>query len=160
MNHISVRASKVAIFAWVLAVVMPAAFGETCSTAKAAGSYGFKLAGSLLPPTGAVLGAGVGRVTADREGNVAGGEVRNVGGGFATETILGTWTVNSDCTGTATFNVYESGTLVRQTSFSLVFVDGMRGGYAVEQALLLPDGTNLPAVITVDLTKISGRNNQ
>jgi hypothetical protein len=31
------------------------------------------------------------------------------------------------------------------------------GGYAVEQALVLPDGINLPAVITVDLTKISER---
>ena len=160
MNRTSVRLSKVAMLALALAVAMPAAFGETCSTEKAAGSYGFKLAGSLLPPTGAVLGAGVGRVTADREGNVAGGEARNVGGGFAIETILGTWTVSSDCTGTATFNVYESGTLVRQTNFSLVFVDGMRGGYAVEESLVLPDGTNLPAVITVDLTKISGRKDQ
>ena len=157
MNRTTVRISNVAILALVLALAIPAAIGETCSTAKAAGSYGFKLAGSLLPPTGAVLGAAVGRVTADAEGNLSGGESRNVGGGFATETLLGTWTVHSDCTGTATFSVYESGTLVRQTSFSLVFVDGMRVGYAVEQALVLPDGTNLPAVIIVDLTKISGR---
>jgi hypothetical protein len=160
MNRTTVRVFTVALFALLFAVAMPTAFGQTCSTAKAAGTYGFKLAGSLLPPTGPVLGAGVGRVTADAEGNLAGGEARNVGGGFATETILGTWTVNSDCTGTATFNVYQSGTLVRQTSFSLVFVDGMRGGYAVEQTLVLPDGTNLPAVITVDLTKISAGKDQ
>lgn len=69
-------------------------------------------------------------MTADAEGNLAGGEARNVGGEFATETLLGTWTINSDCTGSAAFSVYESGTLVRLTSFSLVFVDDMRGGYA------------------------------
>ena len=157
MSCITVRVFNIAIFALVLSVAMPAAFGETCSTARAAGNYGFKLAGSLLPPSGPLLGAGVGRVKADAEGNLVGGEARNVGGGFATETLLGAWTVNSDCTGTASFSVYQSGTLVRQTSFSLVFVDGMHLGYAVEQALVLPDGTNLPAVITVDLTKISGR---
>jgi len=160
MNRTTVRASTIAILALVLAVAIPAAYGQTCSTAKAAGTYGFKLAGSLLPPTGPVLGAGVGRVTADARGNLAGGEARNVGGGFANETLSGTWTVNLDCTGTAAFSVYASGTLVRQTTFSLVFVDGMHGGYAVEQALVLPDGTNLPAVITVELTKISGGKNQ
>jgi len=160
MNRTTVRLSTSAVLALVLAGAMPAAFGENCSTAKAAGSYGFKLTGSLLPPTGAVLGAGVGAVTADAEGNLAGGEARNVGGGFATETLHGTWTVNSDCTATAALSVYASGTLVRQTSFSLVFVDDMRVGYAVEQALELPDGTNLPAVIIVDLSKTSGRKNQ
>jgi hypothetical protein len=160
MNRVTVRLSNLAILALLLAAAMPAAFGETCSTAKAAGAYGFKLTGSLLPPTGAVLGAGVGAMTADAEGNLAGSEARNIGGGFATETLLGTWTVNSDCTGTAAFSVYESGVLVRQTTFSLVFVDRMRGGYAVEQALVLPDGTNLPAVVTVDLTKTSGRKDQ
>jgi hypothetical protein len=160
MSRTTVRVSNIAIFALVLVVAMPTAFGETCSTAKAAGSWGFKLAGSLLPPSGAVLGAGVGAVTVDAEGNLAGGEARNVGGGFATETLLGTWTINPDCTGNAAFSIYESGTLVRQTSFSLVFVDDMRGGYAVEQALVLPDGTNLPAVITVDLTRISRREDQ
>ena len=159
MTYTTIRVSTVAILALVLAVAKPDAYGDTCSTAKAAGSYGFKLAGSLLPPTGAVLGAGAGVVKADAEGNLAGSEARNVGGGFATETLVGTWTINSDCTGTAAFSVYESGTLVRQTSFSLVLVDGMHGGYGVEQALVLPDGTNLPAVITVDLTKVSGKKN-
>src|SRR5215469_800483 len=111
MNRTTVRASTIAILALVLAVAIPAAYGQTCSTAKAAGTYGFKLAGSLLPPTGPVLGAGVGRVTADARGNLAGGEARNVGGGFANETLSGTWTVNLDCTGTAAFSVYASGTL-------------------------------------------------
>ena len=70
MNRTTVRISNIAILALVVAVALPAAMGETCSTAKAAGGYGFKLAGSLLPPSGAELGSGVGRVTADREGNL------------------------------------------------------------------------------------------
>jgi hypothetical protein len=80
-------------------------------------------------PTGAVPVGAVGTLTVDAGGSVSGKEARSVGGGFADETITGTWTVNSDCTATGIVNVYESGTLVRISGISLVFDDNQNGAW-------------------------------
>src|ERR1700680_3472216 len=84
--------------------VVPVQAAEHCSNAKAAGKWGFTLRGTLILPTGPVPGAAVGRLSVDEDGNISGTEARNVGGGFANETITGSWSVNSDCTGTVTVN--------------------------------------------------------
>jgi hypothetical protein len=140
----------VSVAALYLSLAPAVQAAETCSNAKAAGKWGFTLLGTLILPTGPVPGAAVGRLSVDEAGNISGAEARNVGGGFANETITGSWTVNSDCTGTASFQIYESGVLVRTSEFSLVFVDSLKEIRAVEQSLTLPDGSNLPAVITVE----------
>ena len=63
-----------------------------------------------------------------------------------------TRTRGTDCTATASFQVYasESGALVRKTVFSFVFVDNLTEFFAVEQSLKALDGTVVPAVITVN----------
>jgi hypothetical protein len=127
---------------------------EHCSNAKAAGSWGLTLTGTLILPTGPVPGAAVARVSVDEAGNIAGTEARNVGGGFANETITGSWTVNSDCTATATVNIYESGVLTRTSVLAIVFVDDSRKFRAVQESLTLPDGTPIPVVITLDGNKL------
>jgi hypothetical protein len=127
---------------------------ETCSNAKAAGKWGFTLTGTLILPTGPVPGAAVGRLSVDEAGYISGTEARNVGGGFANETVTGSWTVNPDCTATVTVNIYESGTLVRTSVLAAVFVDHLSKIRAVQESLTLPDGTNVPAVITVDGNKL------
>ena len=66
------------------------------------------------------------------------------------ETIIGSWTVNSDCTATLTGNIYESGVLVRTSVFAVVLVDNSSKLSGVQESLTLPDGTNIPAVITAD----------
>jgi hypothetical protein len=74
-----------------------------------------------------------------------------VGGRVSKETFTGTGTVNSDCTGTATFSVYdESGTtLLRTATFSVVFVDNGREEREIATSLVLePTGTRVLAVIT------------
>jgi hypothetical protein len=126
----------------------------SCSYASVAGKWGFSLTGTLLLSTGAVPGGAVGTLTVDAAGNISGMEARSIGGSFANETITGKWTVNSDCTGTASFQVYESGVLVRKTAFSFVFVDNSTGFFAVEQSLKTPDGTVVPAVITANAKKL------
>lgn len=78
----------------------------SCSLAAAAGNYGFTLTGTLLLPTGAVPGGAVGTLTVDAAGNISGTEARSIGGGLANETLTGRWTVSSDCTSTASFQVY------------------------------------------------------
>jgi hypothetical protein len=134
--------------------LVPAAQAETCSTAKAAGKWGFTLTGTLILPTGPVPGAAVGRFSVDAAGNISGTEARNVGGGFANETITGSWTVNPDCTATVTVNIYESGVLVRTSVLPAVLVNNSNKIRAVQESLTLPDGTPIPVVITLDGNKL------
>ena len=160
MKHKIVSATllMVSLATLCLGVVPAVQAAETCSYAKAAGAWGVTLTGTLILPTGLVPGAAVGRLRLDTAGNVSGTEARNVGGGFANETIAGSWTVNADCTGTVTVNVYESGNLVRTSVLALVFVDNASKVRAVQESLTLPDGTNVPAVITVDGNKLFREN--
>ena len=124
---------------------------NSCSTAKAAGDWGFTLSGTILLPTGPVPAAAVARGSFDTQGKgnaTTATEARNVGGDFANERVTASWTVDSDCTGTLTVNAYEAGVLVRISVLSLVFVDNMREVLAVQQSLTLPGGATLPVVIT------------
>ena len=144
----------ISVAALCLGVAPAVRAAETCSNAKAAGQWGFTLTGTLILPTGLVPGAAVGRFGVDAAGNVSGTEARNVGGGFANETITGSWTVNSDCTVTLNVNIYESGVLVRTSVLAGVFVDNSSKIRAVQESLALPDGTTIPVVITVEGNKL------
>jgi hypothetical protein len=126
-----------------------------CTMARAAGSYGFTLTGVLLTPAGPVPAAAVGLATVDSGGHVTGTEARSVGGGYGDETLSGTLVVNSDCTGTITLNFYEAGQLVRTSDLSIVFVENQRELRMVQKSLTLPNGVNVPVVITVDAKKTS-----
>jgi hypothetical protein len=137
-----------------LGLVPAAQAADHCSNARAAGNWGLTLTGTLILPTGPVPGAAVARLRVDSAGNISGTEARNVGGGFANETITGSWTVNSDCTATATVNVYESGVLTRTSVLAVVFVNDSRKIRAVQESLTLPDGTPVPVVITLDGNKL------
>ena len=122
---------------------------QQCSAAGVAGGYGFTITGTLLSPTPIPLAA-VGKASFNANGDFSGTEARSVGGGFANETLKGTFTVNSDCTGTLTADVFESGNLVRTSVFSIVFDNDEKELRAVQQSLTLPDGTLVPAVITAE----------
>ena len=140
-----------------LSTVPSARANDRCSTAKAAGEWGLTLTGTLLLPTGPVPAAAVARGTFNEQGNVVSAiEARNVGGGFANETLTGSWTVNSDCTGTLTAKAFdEKGQLVRTSVLAIVFVDDMREVRMVQASLTLPDGTKIPVVITANAKRIS-----
>jgi hypothetical protein len=125
----------------------------TCSNAKAAGTWEFSLDGVLLVPN-PVPGAAAGRVSIDTAGNISGTEARNVGGGFAYETLTGSLTVNSDCTGSFTANIYESGVLVRTSVVAVVFYDNLTKIRGVQQSLTLPDGTPIPIVISLEANRL------
>lgn len=129
--------------------------GASCSLATVAGNYGFTISGTLVTPTGGVPVAAIGRGTFGADGSFSGTETRSLGGSVAQETLAGTYKVNSDCTGTLTATASESGTLVRTSGFALVFDDNAREGRALQTSLVLPDGTNVPNVITVEARRIS-----
>ena len=134
------------------------AYAANCSTAKVAGDWALTLTGVLILPTGTVPGAAVATLNVDPTGTITGTEARNVGGGFANETITGSWTVNPDCTGTATANIYESGVVTRISVLSVVFDDNLSQLRMLQQSLTLPGGTNIPVVITVEGRKLFSHN--
>lgn len=137
-----------------LASLAPAAHAKSCSLAGTSGNYGFTLTGVVILPTGPVSVAAVGRATLDASGNASGTEARSLGGGFADETFTGTYTVNPDCTGTATIDFFESGHLVRTSVLSFVFDNNEREIRMVQKSLTLPNGASLPVVITVEARRI------
>lgn len=129
--------------------------GGAWSPATVAGNYGFSLSGTLILPSGPVSGAAIGRAKLGADGTVSGTEARNVGGGFANETFNGTFAVNSDCTGTATIQFFESGSLVRTSAIAIVWDDNLNEFRFVQESLVLPDGTNVPVVVTGEARRIS-----
>jgi len=141
-------------FAVLLVGLAPAAQAATCSTATVAGNWGLTLNGVLILPTGPVPIAAVLRATVDLEGNTTGTEARSVGGGYADETLTGKWIVNPDCTASATINFYEAGQLVRISVVSAVFDNNSKEVRIVQKSLTLPDGTELPVVVTAEGKKL------
>jgi hypothetical protein len=135
-------------------LIVPAANAQSCSLTGSAGKYGFTLTGVVILGTGPVPIAAVGRAALDATGNVSGTESRSVGGGFADETFTGTYSVNPDCTGTATLNFYESGQLVRTSILSILFDNNEREIRMVQKSLQLPNGAFHPVVITVEARRI------
>jgi len=142
------------LFAMALLGTSAPARAEKCSLAAAAGKYGFTLNGVAITQAGAVSLAAVGKAILDAAGNVSGSEARSVGGAYADEALSGTYTVNADCTGTATVQFFEAGNLVRTSLLSLVFDNNLREIRMVQKSLTLPNNVVLPVVITVEARKM------
>jgi hypothetical protein len=122
-----------------------------CSNASEAGAWAFTTTG-LIVGIGPV--AAVGSFTQDAAGNVTGAQTRSLAGAIAQETIAGTVTVNSDCTATATINVFQSGTLVRTSTLDAVYDNNGKESRAIFTSLVLPNGASLGGVLTVDFKKV------
>jgi len=140
-----------------LAAVASAQPQATCSTVSVAGTWGFTDTGTVFLPTGPVPYAAVGIITGDAHGNFSGTQTTSVGGRVSKETFQGIGTVNSDCTGTATFSVYDESetTLLRTATFSVVFVDNARVEREIATSLVLePSGTQVPTVISGSAKKL------
>jgi hypothetical protein len=128
-----------------------------CTNATAAGSFGFTTTGTLVLPTGPAPVVAVGLVTFDLNGNVMGSRDRSVGGAFAHETITGTFTVIRDCTITVVADVYDSsGNLVRTSTIPGVLVNNGKQIRAIFETVVLPNGLNLPSVLTLEADRIRG----
>lgn len=141
-------------FALLLASSAPAAHAATCTLASVAGNWGYTYTGTLLLPSGPVPAAAVGRYALDLDGNISGTQTRTVAGAAAQEVLKGSATVNSDCTGIATIGIYDqSGNLLRTGVLAEVFVNNGKQDRAIFESLVLPDGTNVPVVITAEANK-------
>ena len=142
------------LFGAVLTVGTVQAHDGGCSTASVAGRWTFTTAGSI-PGIGPV--AAVGSFVADASGNLKGTQTRSLNGDVADESFTGTSTANPDRTGTDVIQVFQSGVLVRTSTLYLVY-DGHRwGARAIFTSLVLPDGTPLATILTIDAKRVSDR---
>ena len=126
---------RLILFASLIALA-PAAQARSCSLSGVAGAYGYTTSGSI-PTLGAI--AGLGHITLDSAGNLTGAQTVSFNGTIVPETLSGTYTVNADCTGTATINVYHGGVLARTTNLNVVYVNEQRE----LRAIFLTAGTAL-----------------
>jgi hypothetical protein len=137
-----------------LALVPLQAEARHCSLGSAAGNWGYTYTGTIFTQNGPVPAASVGHFRQDTAGNIAGSQTRSVGGNSGVEDITGNVTVNRDCTATATINVLVNGQVQRSAVLAVVYDNNGNHARMIFQSLTLPDGTNVPVVITVDANRL------
>ena len=158
-RHMASRTLTVAcVAALALGIVSQAQAGtHKCSLATVAGTYGLTTTGSILAigPVGAV-----GLVTIDKSGSLSGSQTRSLNGAVADETFTGTATVNPDCSGTDVLQVFQDGVLVRTSTLNLVYDDNGRSARAIFTSIVLPNGAQLPSILTIDARRVFVRDGQ
>ena len=138
---------------FVLAMIPLQAEASHCSNAGQAGNWAYTYTGSIFTQNGPLPAASVGHFTQDSEGNITGSQVRSVAGNSGVEDITGNIAVNRDCTATATINVIVNGQLQRTAAIALVYDSNKNHARMIFQSLTLPDGTNVPVVLTIDANR-------
>lgn len=141
------------LIAAMLALASVSANASPCNLANVAGNWDYTYTGTLFTQNGPLPVAAVGHFHQDAAGNLSGTQVRSVAGDSATEDISGTVSVNADCTGTATVSVFVNGQLQRTAVLAAAYDTNRKHARDIFQSLTLPDGTNVPVVITADLSR-------
>jgi hypothetical protein len=144
-------------FVFSVALAPLQAEASHCSTAAAAGKWAYTYTGTIFTQNGPLAAASVGHFSADAAGNITGSQTRSVAGNSGVEDISGTASVNKDCTATATVDVLVNGQVQRTAVLAVVYDNNMNHARAIFQSLTLPDGTNVPVVITADYTRLFPR---
>jgi uncharacterized protein (TIGR03437 family) len=72
-----------------------------CGTGSLSGGYGYVLAGGTAVSGGTSVYSDAGQITSDGNGNLSGASLANLGGTVSQVTGSGTYTIGSDCSGTA-----------------------------------------------------------
>jgi hypothetical protein len=109
-----------------------------CTVSDAAGKYGYTSTGTIVnPPVGPFMA--VGHVTFTETGTMSGAQTTSIAGNLVEETLQGAYTVNPDCTGSATVHVYHGTTLARTSVINLVWDIHQ----SEARAIFLTPGTNI-----------------
>jgi hypothetical protein len=152
MKHRIAGTVFVGLFAMLLvaSLAVPARADDdhNCSLKRAAGKWSFT-------DNGTVVGVGprvaVGVLTLDSAGNVSNGvATSSLNGAIAQETFSGTYTVNSDCTGTISVTIYSGGAELFVINGNLAFDEDSKHLRGVFTSVVAPNGTSLPTVIALD----------
>src|ERR1700746_3532064 len=96
-----------------------------CSTAATAGNWAYTYTGTIFTPSGPLPAASVGHFSQDEAGNLTGSQARSVAGSSGVEDISGTASINKDCTGTATIDVFANGVRQRTAVLALALDTNM-----------------------------------
>jgi hypothetical protein len=125
--------------------------GPPCSLARAAGNWAFT-------DSGTVVGVGprtaVGRLTLDAAGNLLNGAATSsLDGAIANETFSGTYTVNPDCMGTISVDIFASGVELFAITGNIAFDNDTKHMRGIFTSVVEPNGTSLPTVIALDANK-------
>jgi len=150
MKTNSVRTVMTLSAAVLLTLAPLQAKASQCSTAGEAGNWAYTYTGTIFTPNGPLPAASLGRFHQDGAGNVTGSQNRSVAGSSGLEDISGKVSVNPDCTASATIEVFVGGVLHRTTTLALVYDSNGNHVRMIFQSVALPDGTNVPVVITID----------
>jgi hypothetical protein len=98
--------AAVAALALAIAPAAKAQVNKGCNTATLLGTFGYTVTGSFVAaPAPLGLYAEVGAQTFDGNGNTAVNAMSNTNGTAAASSRTGTYTVNSDCTGTFSIQI-------------------------------------------------------
>jgi hypothetical protein len=159
-RHIGSRILTLACLSlsWGVALAPLQAEAAHCSAEATAGKWAYTYTGTIFTQNGPLPAASVGHFVLDAAGNLTGSQARSVAGNSGIEDIAGTVSTNKDCTGTATIEVFVNGQLQRTAVLAVAYDNDMKHARAIFQSLTLPDGTNVPVVITLDETKQFPRN--
>src|ERR1700757_4192413 len=120
MNRTIAQVATGFSFCALLAGLVAGAEANPGSVAGGAGTDGYTSNGAIVPPPIGPFVA-VGTVTFAKSGTLSGAQVTSIAGNFFDETIQGPFTVNPDCTGSATVSVYHGTTLARVTNLQIVW---------------------------------------
>ncbi len=159
-RRIAPRMFLATFLAFVFSVALAPLQAEAshCSTAASAGKWAYTYTGTIFTPNGPLPAASVGHFSGDAAGNLTGSQTRSVAGSSGVEDIAGTFSVNKDCTGTATINVLVNGQVQRTAVLALAYDNNQNHARGIFVSLVLPDGTNVPVVITSDNARVFPRN--
>ena len=139
-------------FAVMLMALLPTAYGQSCSLARAAGKYGFADSGTVI---GIGPRAADGILTLDAAGNIGGPVTASLNGGVTHTRLSGTYTVNRDCTGTVNFSEFDlSGNLIITATADFLWDDNMREIRFIFTSATLANGIPLETVINGDARKL------
>lgn len=153
------KVSMIVLGILLFALATERADASSCSQAALAGKWTYTYTGTILTSNGAFPLASVGHFHQDAAGNLQGAQARSVAGSSGVEDISGTITVNADdCSATGTVNVLVGGQLQRTAILALAYDQDGNHLRAIFQSLTLPDGTNLPVVITIDGYRVNTKN--
>ena len=142
-----------------LAIAAPADDGR-CGSRHLMGAWGYTETGTVVAPAPSgpvqVLAAAVGTYDFDSDGTFSGTQNSSAGGTVSQDSKRGTYTLNPDCTGTLTLQVYDpSGTTLRRSSvWAIVLVDKAREFRGIMTSMTLPNGVALSPIMTMSAERM------
>ena len=153
MKHKTLPLSFVIVFAatFLTSTALVQRADAACSYARTAGTYGFSDSGTIIG-LGARAAAGI--LTFDASGNVQGPVTASLNGVVSQTTLSGSYTVNGDCSGSASFaELDQSGNVILTATVNIFWDNNVRDARFIFTSVVLANGTALSTVINGSATK-------